>query len=233
MKKNDVIALISACLGSGIAGACMAKLWFERDMSNEREKINAALDRAEARTKNINDQVDEAVRFVYDTEARNAFDKRLKSMNVESIAEEVCKREIQTIEDSVIRRRIQAEYEDQIRKVMQEELKEYFKTGIKRMIDTDIDSEFIRRTAKTYIKDIVSDQLDDEIEKAIKSCDVDDLMEKAINDCDVEDLIEEYIEDHSSKMNDIFRKAASQIFKEKFDDKFVEKVLESIEESLN
>ena len=233
MKKNDVIALISACLGSGMAGVCIAKLWFERDMSNEREKINAALDRAEARTKNINDQVDEAVRFVYDTEARNAFDKCLKSMNVESIAEEVCKREIQTIEDSVIRRRIQAEYEGQIRKIMQEELKEYFKNGIKRMIDTDIDSEFIRRTAKTYIKDIVSDQLDDEIEKAIKSCDVDDLMKKAVNDCDVEDLIEEYIEDHSSKINDIIRKAASQIIKEKFDDKFVEKVLESIEESLN
>lgn len=233
MQKNEIMGLLAACTFSGIIGGFIAKLYLQKDLSEERNKIQAAVDRAEAKSKDIDEQVEEAVRFVYDTEARNAFDKRLKTINVESIAEEVCTREIQPIEDSVIRRRIQAEYEGQIRKVMQDELKEYFKTGIKRMIDTDIDSEFIRRTAKTYIKDIVNDQVDEQIKKAVKDCGIDDLMEKAVNSSDVDERIADYIDDHSSKLNDIIRKSVNQILKEKFDDNFVAKVIDAIEESIN
>ena len=241
MKKEELIIMGAVSCVSGLVGGLLGKffasneLWKEHErLSNRLERADNTLksmnDRAETITKNLNEQVDSAVRFVYDSEARNAFERRLKNVNIESLAENACRTEIHKVEDSVIRRRIQSEYQNQIRSVMQDELKEYFKTGIKSMIDVDIDTDFIRRTAKQYIKDVATDILEEEIRKSVRSYNIDGRIEDIIDDCDLEDVVEEYIESHPSKMQEVIRKSVTYILKDKLNNNFIERVIDAMQE---
>ena len=245
MKKAEIIIAAAACCVSGLVGAAiadgMAYSWWskrllkkEEELREKTEKADSIIKSVEGQTdkamKNLAEQVDAAVRFVYENGAHIAFDKRLKTINVEAIAENLCRSEIQRCEDSVIRRRIQDEYSAQIRQVMQNELKEYFKKGIKEIVDADIDSDFIRRTAKQYVKDNAVDILEDEIKKAVRNYNVDARVEDIIDDCDFDDIVEEYINAHPSKVQGAIQKSVNTILKDKLDDEFIDRVIEAMEE---
>lgn len=244
MKKVEIIWAISACCVSGLVGAGVAnifanKWWYskfldkEADLKEKTEKAEAVVKSVEEQTdkamKNLSEQVDTAVRFVYENGAKIAFDKRLKTINIEMIAENLCRSEIHRCEDTVISRRIRDEYSGQIHQVMQNELKEYFKKGIKEMVDADIDADFIRRTAKQYVKDNASDILEDEVKKSVRNYNVDDHIEDIINNCDLDDAVEEYINSHPSKLQEAIRKSVNAILKDKLDNKFIDRVIESME----
>ena len=237
MKREEIIAVVGCVVFGGIIGGYVSKFLVShevlKDISNEKEKLENTLAKADEKIKNIDEQVDSAVRFVYDSEAKNAFDKRLRAVNIETVAESVCKAEIRKIEDSVIRRQIKSEYESQIHRVMQDEIKEYFKTGIKQMIDVDIDSEFVRRTAKQYIKDSIEDIVETEVKRAVDKCDIDKNVEDAIEDLDMEDVVEDYFNSHTRKVQGILQSAVEKVLRDKLNDAVIEKVADTISEEFD
>ena len=246
MKKSECIGAAIACCVSGLVGAIIAngfadKWWStrlfikERELQEKTEKADALVksveEQADKAMKNLAEQVDAAVRFVYENGAQIAFEKRLKTINIEMIAENLCRSEIHKCEDTVITRIIRDEYSGQIRQVMQNELKEYFKKGIKEMVDVDIDADFIRRIAKQYVKDNAIDILEDEIKKAVRNYNVAGRVEDIIEDCDLDDAVEEYINSHPSKLQEAIRKSVNTILKDKLDDDFIDRVIEAMEEA--
>ena len=242
INKEQVIAMsISGCVG-GLIVAAVSAITVEKKMRDKvhdyfykerlfvresMDKLESTVEKADAKIKNFDDEVDKAVRFVYDTEARNAFDKRLKSVNVEALAEGICKTEIHKVEDSVIRREIKSQYDKQIKTVMESELKEYFKEGIKKYIDVDIDSDFIRRTAKQYIRDIVDEAVETEAEKAVDACDVEKLIEKEL---DLDDFVEDYFDSNQKKILASIERSARDILEDKFSEDVIDDIVEAIKD---
>ena len=215
----EILGVGAMCIVAGAIGSVATRYFINSDLKEEKSKLNDAIANAEKSSQNIAEQVDTAVRFVYDNEARGAFERKLRSVNVEEIAVNECKNSIRKVEDSVIRQSIRNSYDSQIRKVMQDELKEYFKTGIKRLVDTEIDTDFIRRTARDYVKNETNDILEKEISNEVGKC-------------DVSQAVEEYIDDNSSKFDTLIRKEIKKVISEKFDDDFVDRVVEAVEDSL-
>ena len=81
MKNRELCTVISfASLIGGAAGCLISKAILEKSHKQEFEQVNKevseTIDKAKKEIENINEQVDKAVRFVYDNEAKNAFEKR-------------------------------------------------------------------------------------------------------------------------------------------------------------
>lgn len=222
--QNKAFCITAIAAIGGLVGGLVAKYLLQKELVKNDDRLDAkmreldgeienAKKQAESIKKQANDysdQVERAVRFVYNTEARSAFERKLKTVNLEEISVAVCKDAIRKLDDTTIKQMIRENYESQIKTVMRNELEKYFKDGIKRLIDTDIDSEFIRRTAKTYVKDEVRDVLSEEVKEAVDRCNIekciDDTLSNsrefskqirwAIDNYDYDDLIKDELRDY-------------------------------------
>lgn len=222
-KTNYTIMGITAVLSaaiSAIGSICYIKKHLNKTMEDEKKALQKNIEESEKLLKEIPDQVDSAVRFIYDNEAKSAFERKLKTINIEELATIECQKTIKKIEDPVLRKYIRDTYSTQTRNIIEDEVKKYFKEGIKHIVDTEIDSDFIRRAAKNYIRDEAKDILEDEVERVVENSDVDE-------------AIENYIDDNSTKFDSLIRKTITKILYEKFDDDFVDNVLQAVEDAID
>lgn len=193
--QNKVFCITAIAAVGGLVGGLIAKYLLRKEFVKNDDRLDAKMKELDGEIENAkkqaesikkqasdySDQVERAVRFVYNTEARSAFERKLKTVNLEEISVAVCKDTIRKLDDTTIKQMIRESYESQIKTVMRNELEKYFKDGIKRLIDTDIDSEFIRRTAKTYVKDEVRDVLSEEVKEAVDRCDLEKCIDNALS----------------------------------------------------
>lgn len=214
---------ITTSITTAIIATCSNHKYLDKSVEKEKEvikqneeKLTQNIIKSEQLLGTLPEQVDKAVRFVYDNEARGAFERRLRNVNIEELAITECQKTIKGIEDSVLRKYIRDTYSAQVRSTLSDEIRAYFKDGINKIVDNEIDSEFIRRTARNYVKDEIGDIVEGEVEKAVDRCDVDA-------------AIESYIEDNSNKFDTQIKKNITKILYEKFDDDFVDKVKDAIE----
>lgn len=213
MNGTDILEIgVGAVVGS-VIGIFVGNYISKKCLEKERKQLEEATKNAQDAINDISEQVDSAVRFVYDSEARAAFDKRLKSINLEEVALSECKNNLKNIEDSVLRQQIRQSYSAQVHDVMREELKAYFQSGIKKMVDIDIDTEFIQRTAKQYVKNEVSEVLEKQVRNTMSSSDFDD-------------AIKDYIEENTSKIDTMIRKAVGKVMAERIDDDLIEQIVQ-------
>ncbi len=208
MRKDLAITIgINALIDILAVGALFWKKDHDKkDLKEKEEELTKAIANAKDQANDISNKVDEAVRFVYDNEAKRAFDRKLQTINLEELATNICKRNLQKIEDSVIRKQIEQAYVTQIRGTMKDCLKDYFKDGIKKMVDDEIDTDFIRRMAKTCVKDDVHDILESEVEKMVR-------------DCDVSDVMADYIDSHSTKYDASIKRVINDAVGNDIDDR--------------
>lgn len=213
MNGTDILEIgVGAVVGS-VIGIFVGNYISKKCLEKERKQLEEATKNAQDAINDISEQVDSAVRFVYDSEARAAFDKRLKSINLEEVALSECKNNLKNIEDSVLRQQIRQSYSAQVHDVMREELKAYFQSGIKKMVDIDIDTEFIQRTAKQYVKNEVGEVLEKQVRNTMSSSDFDD-------------AIKDYIEENTSKIDTMIRKAVGKVMAERIDDDLIEQIVQ-------
>ena len=182
---TEMVAMAAVGVIGGVLGGIIVDKMVKDSLANKKAELSEVIENAKKQTNDISEQVDTAVRFVYDNEAKSAFERKLRTINLEEVSANLCKEYVKKLDDTMLRKMIRETYDSQIKSAMHDELKTYFEEGIKRFIDTDIDSEFIRRTAKTYIKDEVRDILSDEIKEAIDDCNVDQKIEIAIAKRDI------------------------------------------------
>lgn len=224
--ENVLIATAIAAVTSAttaIATTAASRKYLNKSVEKDKENIKMNEERlaqniikSEQLLGTLPDQVDKAVRFVYDNEAKSAFDRRLRSVNIEELAVNECQKTVKGIEDSVLRKYIRDTYSAQVRTTLSDEIRAYFKDGINKIVDNEIDSDFIRRTARNYVKDEINDIVEQEVEDAVDRCDIDA-------------AIESYIDDNSNKFDTQIKKNITKILYEKFDDDFVDKVKSAIE----
>lgn len=213
MNGTDILEIgVGAVVGS-VIGIFVGNYISKKYLEKERKQLEEATKNAQDAINDISEQVDSAVRFVYDSEARAAFDKRLKSINLEEVALSECKNNLKNIEDSVLRQQIRQSYSAQVHDVMREELKAYFQGGIKKMVDIDIDTEFIQRTAKQYVKNEVGEVLEKQVRNTMSSSDFDD-------------AIKDYIDENTSKVDTMIRKAVGKVMAERIDDDLIEQIVQ-------
>lgn len=215
--QNKAFCITAIAAVGGLVGGLIAKYLLQKELVKNDDRLDAKMkeldgeiENAKKQASDYSDQVERAVRFVYNTEARSAFERKLKTVNLEEISVAVCKDAIRKLDDTMIKQMIRENYESQIKTVMRNELEKYFKDGIKRLIDTDIDSEFIRRTAKTYVKDEVRDVLSEEVKEAVGRCNIEKCIDDALSNSrefskqirwaienyDYDDLIKEELRDY-------------------------------------
>lgn len=235
--KTITEATVMAAIGviGGVIGGIIVNKMIKDTISSKKAELDETIEEAKRRTNDISDQVDTAVRFVYDNEAKSAFERKLRTINLEEVSANLCKDYIKKLDDTMLRKMIRETYDSQIKSTMRDELKSYFEEGIKRFIDADIDTEFIRKTAKTYIRDEVKDILVDEIKEAIDDCNVDQKIEIAIAKRDISRLVSREIERFDctylfeDKVDDLdFDEIAEKAVKEAIDDLDLEEIAKKV-----
>lgn len=200
-----------ASLIGGIVGAIISrKKTIERvdkEISREKLRLKVALDDAKESVKDISEMVDNAVRFVYDTEAKDAFDRRLKKLDIESVAVNECKTAIKPLEDKVLSKMFREEYLGSVHKVVQDELVSYFRDNIKKITVDLIDDDFIKKTAKHAVNDAVESAVETEVRDAVDEFDLDTFFENYFDDSrsfkkDYKKAIENYLDDNLKDLVD-------------------------------
>ena len=211
MRKENVLTIVSV-VGSMVAGFVgayaafrYAKKNYDKSVDDYKTKLEENIKKSDRLVKDISDQVDAAVRFVYDNEAKSAFERRLKTINIEEVASAQCQKTIKGIEDSVLRKYIRDTYSAQVKSIVGDEIKNYFKDGIKKIVAEEIDSDFIRRSAKNCVKDSVEDILEDEIKRALDKID----FGKSVMS---------YIDDNSIKFDSNIKKEITKAVYDRLDD---------------
>ena len=221
---TETTAMAAIGVIGGVIGGIIVTKMIKDSIASKKVELNETIEDAKKRANDISDQVDTAVRFVYDNEAKSAFERKLRTINLEEVSANLCKEYIKKLDDTMLRKMIRETYDSQIKSTMRDELKSYFEEGIKRFIDSDIDTEFIRKTAKAYIRDEVKDVLIDEIKEAIDDCNVEQKIEIAIARRDISRLVSREIERFDctylfeDKVGDLdFDKIAEKVVKEAID----------------
>ena len=224
---NAVIGMAAASILGGVLGGFLVRHMFKQYLGDAREEVEEVIDDAKKQTAAVSEQIETAVRFVYDNEAKAAFERKLRTINLEEMSYNICKDSIRKLDETMLRKLIRDTYDSQIKSVMREELKKYFEEGIKRFIDADIDSEFIRKTAKNYIRDEAEDKLSDEIDKIIKNYDVTRMIERAIDRMNLEKRIDKIVDNFDC--SDLFEESVDDVDFEYLAEKAIREAVDDLD----
>lgn len=205
--EKVTIAVIGGIVGA-ILVACLNKN-FDHRIEHKEEKLDKKIEQAEKSLDDISRKVDSAVKSVYDSEAKEAFKRRLEDVDLKGIAIKECERSMRDITDLQLKMLIHSEFISRVRPILEDETKHYFKDKVEGIAKLYLDEDYITRTAKAYIRSEVIGILETQTEKMLDSYDIDD-------------LIDDYLDDHPIKVESAIKKVAVKAVKEKVDDLEIE-----------
>ena len=227
---SDILEKVAIAIIGGVVGAVLFKKLGEKDLRHKEENfddkikeadkriaeadkkiqiakdsIKSYSDLASALIDDLSHEVDTAVKSVYEREAKESFRRKLDDYDYKSIAIKECKDSMLKITREELRSIIRYEFGPQISDILELEVKKYFNDNIQRTVQTNIDSEYIMRTAKLFIREEVVNILEDR-------------ADKALDDCNIEDIVEDYLKERSIKLESIIKKTVTKLISEKVDD---------------
>ena len=157
MKKET--KMILACVGigvaGGIAGALLIKNNINHDLLHKEMELERTLIDAKGMVRDISGKVNEAVRTVYNSEAKKAFEARLEKIDSEQLADWALE-SIEENADDVLEKALD---NVDMKKVIKEYIDDnatYFDRKISKAIYSMFDDEFadeIAKAAKEKIKE--------------------------------------------------------------------------------
>ena len=204
---NETVEKITVAVFGGLIGALVVICINKRDdhrIESKEEKLDKKIEQAEKSLDDISKKVDTAVKSVYESEAKEAFKRKIDYIDLRGIAVKECKSSMRDITDLHLKMLIHSEFTSQVRPVMEDEIKKYFKDKIDDLAKSYLDEDYITRIAKAYIRSEVVGILETQVDKMLDSYDIDD-------------LIDDYLDDHPIKVESAIKKVAAKAVKEKVD----------------
>lgn len=152
MKKETkmILAAVGIGVAGGVAGAWLMKNNINSTLFHKEMELEHTLVDAKGMIRDISGQVDKAVKSVYNTEAKKAFEKRLDSIDNKMLVEWA-------------NEAIEANADDVLEKVLD---KVDAKSVVKEYIEDN--SVYFERKINKGIRDLFDDEFVDDITKAIK-----------------------------------------------------------------
>lgn len=152
MKKETkmILAAVGIGVAGGIAGAWLMKNSINNTIFHKEMELERTLVDAKGLIRDISGQVDKAVKSVYNTEAKKAFEKRLNDIDSKMLVE--------WANDA-----IEANADDVLEKVLD---KVDAKSVVKEYIEDN--SVYFERKINKGIRDLFDDEFVDDITEAIK-----------------------------------------------------------------
>lgn len=209
---NETFEKVTIAVIGGIVGAILVICINKRDnhrIESKEEKLDKKIEQAEKSLDDISKKVDAAVKSVYETEAKEAFKRKIDYIDLRDIALRECKSSMRNIIDTQLKMLIHSEFISRVRPILEDETKHYFKDKVECIAKIYLDEDYITRTAKAYIRSEVIGILETQTEKMLDSYDIDD-------------LIDDYLDDHPIKVESAIKKVAVKAVKEKVDDLEIE-----------
>lgn len=202
-KTGIIIGLIFGAINA--IAVSIAKERMEEKFEHERWLMKEATKEAKQVVENISDEVDKAVRFIYENEAKDSFERRLKKVDLDDICKGICREIVERENQAVISRLFTISYRDQVHEVVRTEVKSSAFDFINKKVNDLIDDDFVKETAKTKIKSVVSTK-------------VEELVQDEVDDVDFDDLVKEYLDDNEDHFEKIFKKASKKYLEEQEED---------------
>lgn len=152
MKKETkmILAAVGIGVAGGVAGAWLMKNSINNTIFHKEMELERTLVDAKGLIRDISGQVDKAVKSVYNTEAKKAFENRLKTIDNDML--------IEWANDA-----IEANADDVLEKVLD---KVDAKSVVKEYIEDN--SVYFERKINKGIRDLFDDEFVDDITEAIK-----------------------------------------------------------------
>lgn len=202
-KTGIIIGLIFGAINA--IAVSIAKERMEEKFEHERWLMKEATKEAKQAVENISDEVDKAVKFIYENEAKDSFERRLKKMDFDGAFNRICNEIAEREHRETIARLFTTLYRDNVNEIVRAEIKYAASDFIAKKVNDLIDDDFVKETAKTKIKSVVSTK-------------VEELVQDEVDDVDFDDLVKEYLEDNEDHFEKIFKKASKKYLEEQEED---------------